>query len=253
MGLLNKDFEVDFAPQYAKLRAIHKGIFQAQKYDINPKTYREENHTFNGIVDAQNNVLAKFHAVADIFNHLHLDKVIIYEDWQYFSYDIITGKTHTLPFEKIIQNDYHDYYDNNTPKYRTIINIDSDTYPTFNSHDSIEERKGKWGLIYPNGDVLLPNIYNHLEQIAPDYFRVALGEIEIDKDEENNELTALNAKWGIIDSKQNIIVPIEYEWVWCNDDTQKVYANKGGTLTFDKKEWKPEWKIYGGESKEIIL
>lgn len=251
-GLLSDNFELLFPCQYAKLTSIKKGIFKAQKYDVNPETYQDYNHTFNGIIDAQNNVLGEFHAASDIFNHLYLDKVIVYEDWQYFSYDIKTSKTQILPFEKIINNYAHRHSYNNTPKYRTIIDIDNDAFPYFNSY-ALHDRKGKWGLIYPNGDVIIPNIYDYLEQIAEDYFRVALGEIEIDEDEENYVMTATNAKWGIIDSKQNIIVPIEYEWVWYIDKTQKVYANKGGVLTYDEQEWKPKWNVCGGENKEIIL
>lgn len=250
LGLLNEHFEQIFPCQYAQLVSIEKGVFKAKKYDVNPETYQEYNHTFNGIIDAQNNILGEFHAVADIFNHLYLDKVIVYEDWQYFSYDITNAKKQTLPFEKIINN--HSHYYKNTPTYRTIINIDNDAFPYFNSY-ALHDRKGKWGLIYPNGEVIIPNIYDYLEQIAQDYFRVALGEIEIHEDEENYIMTAKNAKWGIIDSKQNIIVPIEYEWVWHNDKTKKVYANKGGILTYDERDWKPKWEILDGENKEINL
>lgn len=254
-GLLDDAFNLIIDFEYAALRSIAKDIFKAQKFDLDLQTYQTSNHTFNGIINANNEVLGSFHPVTEIFDYLYLDQVIIYEDWRYFSYHIYTSEKSILPFEKIIPPDYLPP----APIYRTICDLVDLDPPIFSSSSnisfepSIDHFKGKWGLIYPNGAVLIPNIYDHIELLFGPYFKVAIGELVVDYKEEENELMAKGFKWGIIDTQHNIVLDLEYDWIYIDEKTIKVYANKGGTLRFDFKEHSADWRVYDGVDEVVDL
>jgi len=261
-ALLNDDFELSFDFQYAKLRAMGEGFFKAEEYDLDPENYSIQNYKFNGIIDAKNKVYASFERDVEIFPFASEHHIIIKVDHrylgepiQYFTYHLYNKKQEQLPYEEIIAK--------SAPlqglSYRTLIDIKENNHrhQSYSSNidfePSIDHFIGKWGLINLDGEVLIPNTYDFMEELSASFFKVAIGRLELQYFEEENELIAEGFKFGIIDPSNNIISPIVYNWIWKDIDQDKIYGNKGGVLTFDFKEHSADWKIFGGVNEEIKL
>jgi len=252
-GLLDDDYNSSISCRYDKLEAISNDLFLANN--------RENDIIFNGLVDDKNKVIAEFGYNSEIYKYVYLNQIIIHEDnrhlgipIQYYAFHLDTIQKKPLPFEEIIPA-YEGYnYDKaiEIPKYRTITNIKEDIPPIQTDWVSITHAIGKWGLIYPNGDIIIPNMYDYLEKISLNYFLVAKGEVIFSYDEDRNELIAENLKWGIIDENNSIILELKYDWVKMIDE-QNICVNTGGILICDFKQHKPHWDSMGGTNRMIKL
>ncbi|MEM9920756.1 MAG: WG repeat-containing protein [Bacteroidota bacterium] len=256
-GVLNKDYELCIPCEYPKLRAVGKDVFIAQKFDISRADgYKEHNHSFNGILSVEHEILGDFPFDHDLFHDLHDHKLILREDKrydgidiQYHTYDIQSKQKTRLPYDEIHMADF-DYYFEGPPIYRTVkeVDYDQDFDASFQvrSTSMAEFIPGQWGAIRPNGQIVLPNEYDYVEQLSRAYFKVARGRARAVIDEANNELYLENLQWGIVDQHNNIVLDIAYDWVWLDTQNKGFRTNKGGTIKWDFKQHKPEWEVRGG-------
>ena len=106
--------------------------------------------------------------------------------------------------------------------------------------------QGKWGIIDGAGEVIIPNNYCFVDFLRnPKYFKVGIGKIEVidDEDDDENYLTSIkNVKWGIVDFNNEIIVPIEYDWIDEVESTIWV-VYKGGTVFYNDDYQEDYWTI----------
>ncbi len=258
VGLLSADYKSLWIDcEYEKLSALSKEVFKAQKFDkILKPVYKAWNHTFNGIVNSKNQILGNFDFSHEIYGDVYLDMVILGQQGtkDFFTYHLKSKEKKALPYDEIFESDDGFYYDA-TPLYRTVSKATyNDDFPyAITSTSMVNYVAGKWGVIYPNGEVLLPNEYDYLEQISAHYFKVAMGKIEVLEDEEENELTLKNLKWGVVDLNNTIVLDIKFDWISINEKKNKFLSNRGGEIKWNARQHKPEWEIHGGIDEVFII
>lgn len=119
----------------------------------------------------------------------------------------------------------------------------------------------KWGIINIYGSNVIPAIYDYISpMIADNFFKVFIGDYSWEEDDYSSDLfdeyldtaswnvdyyegTLKNGKWGIVDSENRILVPIEYQWVELIDD-KTACCNVGGSRII---------KWFDGDEKEDVL
>ncbi len=120
----------------------------------------------------------------------------------------------------------------------------------------------KWGIINIAGTSVIPAIYDYISpMIADNFFKVFIGDYSWEEDDDytsdifseyidpaswNGDYyrgALKEGKWGIVDSKNRILVPIEYQWVELIDDNT-VCCNVGGSRII---------KWFDGDEKENVL
>jgi hypothetical protein len=106
--------------------------------------------------------------------------------------------------------------------------------------------QGKWGIINGAGNIIIPNDYSFVDFLRnPKYFKVCIGEIEVvdyEDDDENYITSIKNVKWGIVDINNEIIIPIEYDWIDEVESTVWV-VYKGGTVFYNDDYQEDYWTI----------
>lgn len=235
-GLLDTDFKPLIEPKYDQLIAINENyykVLQNGKY---------------GIV-TRNDIKILDFEFNEIFNSIEDDKVIVKDGKdRYLSFDFKNQKLSKLPFDKILKASSNSY---NAPShesfklYKSIINLNE-----YIEHDeySYEMLKyaGKWGVINGAGEVLIPNQYCFVDFLRnPNYFKVGIGNIEVNEfedEEQNTRVSIKNVKWGIIDINNNVIAPIEYDWI---DEVESAVwvVYKGGRVFFNDDFQDEYWTI----------
>ncbi|RQO71438.1 hypothetical protein DBR40_16665 [Pedobacter sp. KBW01] len=111
--------------------------------------------------------------------------------------------------------------------------------------------KGKWGMLDGDGKLIIPAEYDFIDCICSEtQFKVALGDLVIDlcKSQIGGEITyiAKGAKWGIINENNEILVPIQYDWV--EELALNNYAvNIGCTLEYNDNYQEEYWFAQNGK------
>ncbi len=239
IGLLNQTFSQIIAPKYELLDAIKSNLLKAflnEKY---------------GIINFSDETILDF-SFDEIFDTIKDNKVIVRKDETYFTFNIETYVLTKLPYAKILRassNTYKAPSQESFNYYKSISNIiENQDYDDYNFE--IFKYKGNWGIIDAAGEIIIPNDYTYIDFLRnPKYFKVGLGEIEIFEFEDENEYnrTAIkNIKWGIVDINNQVIVPIEYDWIDEVESTVWV-VYKGGTVYYNDDYQEDYWTIKNGK------
>ena len=238
-GLLDKTFNLKIEPKYQRLNSLNNNFF---------KTLKNGKY---GIINQDDLTILNFE-FNEILNAVERNRVIVKKNENYLSFDFENSSLTKLPYSKILNassNTYKAPSPESFTYYKSIINLKENT--EYNEQDFAMIRyQGKWGIIDGAGDVIIPNDYCFVDFLRnPKYFKVGIGEIEVveyEDEEENYRTTIKNVKWGIIDINNNIIVPIEYDWIDEVESTVWVVF-KGGTVFYNDDYQEDYWTIKNGK------
>jgi hypothetical protein len=239
IGLLSKTFSQIIAPKYERLDTIKSNLLKAF---LNGKY---------GIITFSDETILDF-SFDEIFDTIKDNKVIVRKAETYATFNIETYVHTKLPYAKILiasSNTYNAPSQESLKYYKSISNIiENQDYDDYNFE--IFKYKGNWGIIDAAGEIIIPNDYTYIDFLRnPNYFKVGLGEIEIFEFEDENEYnrTAIkNVKWGIVDINNQVIVPIEYDWIDEVESTVWV-VYKGGTVYYNDDYQEDYWTIKNGK------
>lgn len=236
MGVLDKNFTQIIEPKYEQINALNNIFFKA---------FQDGKY---GIINRNDLNILDFE-FDEIFNVIEKNKVIVKKNGNYYSFDFDNNSLKELPFSKILKASSNTYKAPSIESlrfYKSIINSQENT--DFN-YEMIRY-KGKWGIIDGTGKTIIPNDYCFVDFLRnPQYLKVGIGEIEVldYEDEEQNYRTSIrNIKWGIIDLNNNIIVPIEFDWIDEVESTVWV-VYKGGIVYYDDDYQENYWTIKNGK------
>ena len=227
MGLLDNKGDIIIEYSYVSLFNLQGDIYKAQKGGG------------YGIIDIHENTLLDF-KYKYIFPNVKNDRVIVQDlNDRYFSFHFPTSELHALPYEVIFVA--------RPGLYKAIVQSQETEFDYYDN--GMSEYTGIWGFIYADGTPKIPIEYAFVDGLVnPDYFKVARGQFTFYFDEDSNILIAEGVKWGVVDANNNIVVPIEYDWVREVEDTL-LEVNKGGTLFFNAQE--EHWDVQGGRWETI--
>ena len=233
-GLLDKDFAEIVSPAYDSLMGLNNKYFIAKK-----------DEQF-GIIDRSNNIVLEFN-YTQIFWVVQNLKLVVQDNKDiYFVFDLGKRELQKLPFVKLLypsSNTYSAPSAESNNQYKSIIGGEQVTYSEYEMTDY----KGKWGIIWADGRIKIPNDYDYIDFLRnPFYYKVCKGDIEINPDAEGYQLIAGKAKWGIIDANNKIIVPIEYDWIDEVEDAIWV-VYKGGAVFYNDDYQEDYWMIKGAK------
>jgi len=233
-GLLDADFNTLILPTYDKLISLEGRCFIACK-----------NHLY-GIIDLKESIILDFN-YSDIFTTAYNSKAIVKDlNGKYFSFDFKKDLLISLPYNKILpasSNSYKAPSVGSFNQFKSIINCVEIEYEDL----EMKRYKGKWGIINADGSIKIPNEYDYIDFLRnPQYFKVCKGDLQFRIEEDDSRLIAFNAKWGVVDINNNIIVPIEYDWV--NELEATIWAVYNGGEVFYNDDYQEEyWTIKGGK------
>jgi len=238
MGLLDKNGEVIIAFSYVSLSHLQGDLYKAQQGDG------------YGIIDVSENVLLPF-KYKYIFTYVENDTVIVQDlSDRYFSFHFPSRELHALPYDSIFPATNHTSSGGRAaPGLYKVIRECQET--EFDYYDNgMSAFTGIWGIIHADGSIKIPCEYAFVDAfVNPRFFKVAKGSFNFYFDEEGS-LIAEGVKWGVVDADNNIIVPIEFDWVQEVEDTVWV-VNRGGTVFFNDDYPAERWEVRGGEQTVI--
>lgn len=235
IGILNEDFTHRTETKYQRLNALNTSFFKA---------FQDGKY---GIINKDDVIVLDFE-FEEILNVIEKNKVIAKKSSKYYSFDLINNSLTELPFSKILNASSNTYKAPSTESfkyYKSIVcNKANEDFDEYNLE--LIRYQGKWGIIDGAGEVIIPNNYCFVDFLRnPKYFKVGIGKIEVidDEDDDENYLTSIkNVKWGIVDFNNEIIVPIEYDWIDEVESTIWV-VYKGGTVFYNDDYQEDYWTI----------
>jgi hypothetical protein len=240
MGLLDSHGETIIAPAYVSLSHLQSELYKAQQGDG------------YGIIDVSENILLDL-KYRYIFTHAKNDRVIVQDlSDRYFTFHFPTRELHALPYDSIFLATGKTYSGGQAePGLCKVIRQCQET--EFDYYDNgMSAFTGIWGIIHADGTVKIPCEYAFVDVFEdPHFFRVAKGNFNFYFDDDG-VLIAEGVKWGVVDGDNNIIVPIEYDWVQEAGETHWV-VNKGGTVFFDADYEEERWTVRGGQFEDYKL
>lgn len=235
IGLLDQLFNLLIEPKYDSLIAITENILKARQDDK------------YGIVNRNDIIILGFE-FDYIFETSTNNKIIVEKDSKYFCFNIDNYSLSELPFKKILKassNSYKAPSQGSLNLYKSIINLEENKY--YKEHNwEMLQYYGKWGIVNSAGEIVIPNSYCFIDFLRnPNYFKVGLGNIEIKEytdANQTNRISIKNVKWGIVDNHNNVIVPIEYDWIDEVESTIWV-VHKGGRVFYNDDYQEDYWTI----------
>ncbi|OQP46283.1 hypothetical protein A4H97_31490 [Niastella yeongjuensis] len=235
MGLLDNKGETIITPAYVSLYNLQGNLYKAQK------------GAGYGIIDTNEMVLLDF-KYKFIFTTVKNDRVIVQDlTNRYFSFHFPTSELHALPYDNIFRATSNTY-GGGEGEPGLFKAIRQSVATEFDDYDEdMCAFTGIWGIIYADGTTKIPNEYAFVDGfVNPDYFKVALGNFSFYVNDDTGHLIAEGVKWGVVDANNNIIVPIEYDWVQEVGDTLWM-VNKGGTVFYNHDYQEEGWEVRGGQ------
>ncbi|AEV99468.1 hypothetical protein A4D02_26880 [Niastella koreensis] len=237
MGLLDNKGRSVIPFSYVSLHFLQTGIYKAQQGDG------------YGIIDVSENVLLDF-KYRYIFNQVKNDRVIVQDlNSRYFTFHFPTRELHALPYDSIFLASPNTGAEGKTaPGLYKVIRQCQET--EFDYYDNgMSAFTGIWGIINADGAVKIPCDYAFVDVFeGTGFFKVAKGVFNFYFEEETGNLIAEGVKWGVVDTNNKIIIPIEYDWVQEAEEGQWV-VNKGGTVYFNESYEADHWAVRGGKSE----
>ncbi|AYZ13546.1 hypothetical protein EGY05_17075 [Chryseobacterium arthrosphaerae] len=221
-GLLNSYFEEQIPCKYLKLTGIKKDLFIVT--DNVKQQYL--------LINEKEEILYTTPFPGKIFESVCKEKLIVQEKNLYYLFDIITHEKTQLKYDLIYPiSRLYDFTKWPVTRYITVTHL-IDTSEDYDEYaiepDTLMTRQGKYGIIYGDGEVCIPNIYDKMIQIHNDHFQVALGEFSFEIDDEKEEIISTGGKWGVVNTKNEIIVPIQYTNIYFHKYPLGYTAYEGG-------------------------
>lgn len=249
-GLLNQSFEESIPNKYKVFSALEKSLF----------LIREKNNSEQLLINEKEEVIFNFGFSDLIYKHLYNGKIIIKDSETYYLLDISSGRKIKLNYDLIYPvSRLYDLSLWPITKFITVTDYfdgDDDFYENNGFFgDKFMTDEGKYGLINADGEICIPNIYDKMQQIHDDHFKVALGKFNFKLDKEKEEVTATGAQWGIINSKNEIIVPLKYTNIFYDKQKNSYIAYEGGELTGyeDSHTQNYWWNVKNGKETEYKI
>lgn len=232
MGVLDDQLNIIVPATYTALESHSKNIFI---FSLNG---------LKGIVNHNNTILIE----AVNLNILsYIEDVIIVEKEKntFLQYTTDGFFEKKLPYSHVFLAHNNTYgVKNKEYKHKTVI--DGVENEDFDEYDFDCLCKGKWGILNSKGEVQIPNIYDYIDTFRdPQYFKVGKGNLNFDEDCELF-FTVKGRKFGVVDSQNMIIIPIEFDWI--EEIEEGLWAvNKGGILYYDSDYQVNRWTAKGGK------
>jgi hypothetical protein len=119
--------------------------------------------------------------------------------------------------------------------------------------------KGKWGMLNANRELIIPTDYAFIDFFRNEAeFKVALGDLVLDYGSDLHSYVAWGAKWGVINEINQVMVPIQYDWI--EELALNNYAvNIGCTLEYNdgyqEDYWfakNGKWGVINSDNKIIV-
>jgi hypothetical protein len=124
-------------------------------------------------------------------------------------------------FNIIISNKY-DYIDFLRNQNHFKIAIGNPVYE--NEGENLVLKNMKWGIIDENEKTILPSNYDWIEEISDNLYAVNIGgELYFDDEYQVHMWSIKGGKWGVYNSDNKLIVPIEYDEIFLNFHQVKDY------------------------------
>jgi hypothetical protein len=235
MGLLDSQGETIIASTYVSLSNLQGDLYKAQQGDG------------YGIIDVSENVLLGF-KYKYIFTNVKNDTVIVQDlADRYFTFHFPTRELHALPYDSIFPGKSNTYLGGRAAVglYKVIQQCQETEFDYYDN--GMSAFTGIWGIINADGAVKISCEYAFVDAfVSPRFFKVAKGDFNFYFDDDTGNLIADGVKWGVVDADNNIIVPIEFDWVQEVGDTIWV-VNKGGTVFFNDDYQEEYWTVRGGK------
>ena len=245
-GLLNQHFDVIIPAKYKYFHALENNLFIV-------KTSEESEQL---IINEKDEIIYNLKFSEVIYKYTYNHKIIIKVVKDYYLLNIETGNKTKLNYDLIYPiSRLYNLLLWPTNLFITVTDYtdgDEDFFKEYGAWgDRFMTSKGKYGLMNGNGEVCIPNIYDRIVQIHDDYFKVAMGEFNFKIEEEKDIVIATGGKWGIINSRHEIIIPIKYTDIYFDRHKNSFLAYEGGVMIAyeDPHESSYIWHLH--ESKEI--
>lgn len=245
-GLLDQFFEEAISNKYKVISALQKNLFLVQ----------EQNNSQQLLINEKDEIIFNFGFSNIVYQRLYNNKIIIKESETYYLLNINSGEKIKLKYDLIYPvSRLYDLSLWPTTKFITVTDYfdgDDDFYGSNGFFgDKFMTDEGKYGLINADGEICIPNIYDKMQQIHDDHFKVATGKFKFKIDHEKQEVISTGGKWGVINSKNEIIVPLKYTDIFYNKHKNSYIAYEGGEMIgfenpHDQNYW---WSVKNG--KEI--
>jgi hypothetical protein len=249
-GLFNSAFEIQIPAKYSIFSALRKNLFLVKISSDSEQL----------LINEKEEIICNIGFSEIILKEIYNDKIIIKESETYYHLDIISGEKIKLDFDLIypISRLYNLslYPVTKSITVKNFIDGDDDFYKKNGFFgDRFITDEGKYGLMNTDGKICIPNIYDKIQQIHDDHFKVALGKFIFKIDTEKEEVTATGGKWGVINSKNEIIIPIEYTNIYYDRHKNVYIAYQGGEMTGyeDPHDNSYYWSVKNGKEKTIII
>ncbi len=241
-GILDSNLEITVEPIYEELKELNSYYHIARV------------GRFYGIISSKNEVLLPFEYQEIYSLSKSLNVLVKPVDNKIHLFSINDRTLTKLKFDFVLwasSNECDNLPEDHNNKYKAII---SNNKKKKYGHQDIIAYQGMWGIIDGDGTELIPPIYNYIDfQKSVNYYKVALGQLQI-KDNEEGELVIEGLKWGIIDKSNQIVIPCEFDWIYeIAPGLWKV--NVGGTVEYGDEWWVARGGLFGviNYENEIIV
>ncbi len=247
-GFLDINLEEKVSCQYDGLRGIGKNLFVA-KENVNSRHL---------IINEKKEVMYECRFPCRIYEEVCNNKIIIDEKDQYYLLDLGSQEKTVLPYDRIYRIEGYGINSKIPPRYITIkdyVNHEEEYENTHIYPDQFIVDEGKYGVISSDGEVCIPNIYDKIDFLSEKYFKVALGKWLFEIDKKNDNVYASGGKWGIVDRKNNLIVPVQYTNIVYNHHEDRYFAYENGMMEGRKDEHSGDywWFVIDGKMTELNL
>ncbi|MFY1047025.1 hypothetical protein [Chryseobacterium sp. GP-SGM7] len=249
-GLLDFAFEIQIPAKYSVFSALRKNLFVV-KISSSSKQL---------LINEKEEIIFDIGSSEIIFKEIYNNKIIIKGSETYYHLDICSGEKIKLDFDLIYPTSrLYDLSLYHVRKFITVTDyIDGgDDFYEKNGifGDGFITDEGKYGLINADGEICIPNIYDKIQQIHDDHFKVGLGTFIFKIDREKEEISLTGGKWGIVNSKNEIIVPIEYTNIYYDKHKNAYIVYEGGEMigyenSHDNNYY---WSVKNGKEKEFSV
>lgn len=236
-GVMTKDFQVLMEPVYENISALSATLYKAKIKG------------FWGIIDQKENTVLEFKA-SEIIGKFSNTSVLAKIDAHYFHVNHTGQVMQKLPFTFLLKpssNAYWWRYEQDQEKLKSIVGGEKrketdDFYP----FDELTEYTGKWGIVDQAGRVLIDATYDYIDFFGlSKNYKVFRGAISFSEDDSFKTLLK-GARCGVITPQDEVLVPIEYDWV--NEIAENLWAvNLGGAVFYNDEYQEDYWTVKGGK------
>jgi hypothetical protein len=172
----------------------------------------------------------------------------IMKDFSLTFFEKTSKKMQDLPYSYILparSNTYAAPDKTNQRKFKAILQgtLGDDNFSDF----EMLYYQGKWGILDEVGKEFIPCQYVYIDFFRnPSYFKVAMGELTLDFEENSHHIFCTGGKWGVINTENQVIVPLIYEWV--EEIHETLWAvNIGGKVFYNDDYQEDYWTVRGGK------